>query len=224
MKTLEKIATGRGRRDENPNIELAGELAERRDQKGIAEIAAGLRSPNPRVRSDCIKVLYEIGHRDPGLIAAHVDRFAELLRSGQNRMVWGGMAALAAVASVRPREVYRHLEAILAAFEQGSVITVDNGVTVLASLSAADARYEKKLWPLIERHLATCRPKELPQHAERARPAVNRGNVRAFIALLERRLSHVSPVQAKRIEKILSSVRTLEGIKKAAPRRHASRR
>ena len=90
MKTLEKIATRRGRRDEGPNIDLAGELAEARDQKGIAEIAAGLRSPDPRVRSDCIKVLYEIGHRDPGLIAAHVDDFAELLRSGQNRMVWGG--------------------------------------------------------------------------------------------------------------------------------------
>lgn len=224
MKTLEKIATRRGRRDEGPNIELAGELAEARDQKGIAEIAAGLRDPDLRVRSDCIKVLYEIGHRDPGLIAAHVDDFAVLLNSGRNRMVWGGMAALASVAGLKPREVYRHLEAILAAFERGSVITVDNGVTVLASLSAADARYEKKLWPLIGRHLANCRPKELPRHAERALPSVNRGNARAFIALLEKRLGQVSPVQAKRIEKVLASVRPLAGKTTPATRRRASKR
>jgi hypothetical protein len=206
MTAVEKIACRQGRRDEGPNIALAEALCLSRDKKGVREIVAGLRDPDENVQSDCIKVLYEIGHRQPALIAPYVDKFAFLLNSRRNRLIWGGMAALAAAASLKPRETYAHIDLILKAFARGSVITVDNGVTVLASLSAAVARYEKKLWPVIVRHLESCRPKELPQHAERAAAGVNRRNVASFRGILERRLEQLSGPQKKRVQKILETV------------------
>src|SRR5690349_22821742 len=52
-------------------------------------------------RSDSIKVLYEIGTEKPALIAKHSQVFTKLLQSKNNRMQWGAMAALDAVARDR---------------------------------------------------------------------------------------------------------------------------
>ncbi len=69
MPALQRIAHFQGRRDEAPNQELARELASARDRDGICEIAENLRNKNKDIQADCIKVLYEVGYIDPGLIA-----------------------------------------------------------------------------------------------------------------------------------------------------------
>jgi hypothetical protein len=53
------------------------------------------------------------------------------------------------------------------------------------------------------KHLATCRPKDVPQHAEQIVVAVNVGNKRAFIRVLEKRLADMSSSQATRVRKVL---------------------
>ena len=96
MNILNRLAHFQNRRDEEPNLILARELAEARDTAGIREIAENLWNENAEVQSDCIKVLYEIGASEPGLIAGYAGEFLKLLGSKNNRLVWGGMTALAA--------------------------------------------------------------------------------------------------------------------------------
>ncbi|OGO46934.1 MAG: hypothetical protein A2Z30_03300 [Chloroflexi bacterium RBG_16_64_43] len=69
MSAFNRIAYHQNRRDEVPNQQLARALSAARDRKGIREIAAGSWDKNRSIRSDCVKVLYEIGYLDPGPIA-----------------------------------------------------------------------------------------------------------------------------------------------------------
>lgn len=204
---LEKTAFGLERNDEEPNIALAEELCRDRNLAGIAEIAAGLDSKEPRLANDCIKVLYEIGARNPELIADETEKFLSLLCSPNNRLVWGGMTALTYVTHLRPQVVFGSLELVLEALEHGSVITRDNAVSVLAALAKADGRYAQTVFSILLSHLAACRPKEVPQHAERISVCIGRENRKPFADLLERRKAELSPAQAKRVDRMLEKLR-----------------
>lgn len=203
---LEKLASALGRNDEQPNIDLAIELVKRKDKLQIKELIDGLADKKTLVANDCIKVLYEIGAREPGLIAEHALVFIELLQSKNNRFVWGAMTALAQIAPMRAQEIFAHFEAVRTAFEKGSVITVDNGVSVLAQLSKADKKYEAVLFPLILQHLKTCRAKEIPQHAERAAICVNGTNAALFKNVLGMRQAELTEAQKKRVDKVLQKL------------------
>lgn len=203
MSVLHRIACFQNRRDEVPNQELARDLAARNDRAGIHEIAENLWNQDPAVQNDCIKVLYEIGAIAPGLIGDYAGDFLELLTSSQNRLVWGGMIALAAVAAVQADELFPHCEQIQRAMEAGSVITVDNGVKALARVAAQRPAYARKLFPYLLDHLASCRPKDVPQHAEKTLVAVNASNQAVFIQTLETRMPALSPAQAARLKKVV---------------------
>ena len=95
MSALNRLASSLGRRDEVPNQELARDLAARKDKAGIREIAENLWNKDKNIQADCIKVLYEVGYLEPKLIADYAEDFVKLLRSKNNRLVWGGMTALA---------------------------------------------------------------------------------------------------------------------------------
>lgn len=208
--TLDRIAFYQNRRDEVPNQELARELAERADRAGVAEIAAGLGHLNANVQSDCLKVLYEIGYLKPELIADYVGDFLGLLKSKNNRMVWGGMIALATVASLRPQEIWAQVDAVLRAVENGSVITVLWGVRALAQVSAADLLYEQRIFPFLLGLLGTCIPRDVPSHAESMLCAVNAGNRAAFRAALEARRAEMTPSQLARLKAVLRQIEIRE--------------
>jgi hypothetical protein len=101
MSTLDRIAYFQGRRDEVPNQELAHDLAAREDRAGIREITEALLHREPNVRSDCLKVLYEIGYLKPELVAPYAGDFLKLLASWTNRLVLGAMMGLSAALSDR---------------------------------------------------------------------------------------------------------------------------
>jgi len=61
MSVLTKLACMQNRRDEEPNKNLARELAERKDTGGIKEIAENLGNKDKNIQSDCASVLEEIG-------------------------------------------------------------------------------------------------------------------------------------------------------------------
>ena len=203
MSALPRIAYFQHRRDEVPNQELAKELAAQKDRKGIQEIAANLWNENSNVQSDCLKVLYEIGYLQPELIAPYADDFLKLLHSRNNRLVWGAMIALSTVADRKADAIYPHVEEIKHVMDQGSIITKDNGVKVLALVAAQKAAYSKEIFPYLLHHLETCRPKDVPQHAEKAAVAVNARNKQQFIAVLEKRLVDLSGSQTARVKKVL---------------------
>ena len=203
MPALQRIAYYQARRDEVPNQELAKELAAKKDRKGIREIATNLWNENPNVQSDCLKVLYEIGYLQPELIAPYADDFLRLLRSRNNRLVWGAMIALSTVADLRADAIYPHVAEIKRVMDQGSVITKDNGVRVLALVAAHKAVYSQDIFPYLLHHLETCRPKDVPQHAEKTVVAVNARNQQQFVAVLEKRLVDLSGSQAARVQKVI---------------------
>jgi len=202
---LERLACNLGRNDEVPNIELAQYLVLHEDKKGIAEIVNGLKQ-NKAIANDCIKVLYETGNRNPLLIADYVTEFLSLLESKNNRLVWGGMTALAALVDYKVDEIYTQIEKVKYAYRTGSVITVDNSMTVFAKLCRANEEYKRELFPELIHHLKTCRPKEVAQHAERISICVDSSDKIIYIETLNQRKPMLSTAQTKRIEKLIKGL------------------
>jgi Uncharacterized ABC-type transport system, periplasmic component/surface lipoprotein len=203
MSVLSRLASSIGRRDEVPNQELARDLAARKDKAGIREIVENLWNKDKNIQADCIKVLYEIGSIEPKLIADYVENFVKLLRSKNNRLVWGGMTALAEVAKANPASVFKHVDDIKKAKETGSVITVDNAISTLAYTAGANEEYSKAIFPYLLKHLSSCRPKEVPQHAERTLPALRSANRVDFIKVLEKRREDLSGSGLARVKKVI---------------------
>lgn len=203
---IEKVAYNLGRNDEEPNINLAIELCNTKDLDGIKEIVTGLKSEKEQIANDCIKVLYEIGERSPELIVDYVLNFIQLLKSKNNRLIWGSMTALSKITALKPKEVFENIEIVIKAYEIGSVITRDNSISVFAELVKADKKYEKVMFRKIIQHLETCRPKELGQHAERAFICVNELNAKEFIDVLLKRRECLIDAQKKRIDKLIKKI------------------
>ena len=203
---IEKLAYSLGRNDEEPNIELANSLAKTKNKKGIKEIVDGLNNPKEQIANDCIKVLYEIAEISPELISEYAGNFIKLLESKNNRLVWGAMTALSKIVSHNPDEVYSNLDIIVKAYEKGSVITVDNSISVFAELVKADKKYENKVFPIIIKHLETCRLKEVGQHAERAFVCINKNNSQKYKETLLKRRESLNDAQKKRVDKLLKKL------------------
>ena len=204
---LERLACNLGRSDEKPNIELAEYLCLHNDTGGIKEVIDGFKGKDKAVANDCIKVLYEIGERKPELISDYACDFITYLHSKNNRLAWGSMTALAKVAEYASEPVFENLSLIISAYERGSVITVDNSISVFAKLCKTNERYAETVLPIILEHLQKCRPKEVSQHAERASICFNSKNANGFIEVLEKRVSHLTASQQKRINKLLKMLR-----------------
>jgi hypothetical protein len=203
MSVLNRIAYFQNRRDEVPNQELARELARTKNKKGIQEIAENLGHKNQNVQSDCLKVLYEVGYLAPELIADYVDDFLRLLRHKNNRMVWGSMIALATIAEIKPREIWRNVDDVMAAIDQGTLITVVWGLKALARVASTNKRYRDKLFPILIKHLKTCIPRDVPTHAESILCAVDAAHRDEFLSILESRRTEMTPSQLARLRKII---------------------
>ncbi len=203
MTVLNKIAFFQERRDEVPNQELARELANTQNKEDIKEIAENLWNKNANVQSDCLKVLYELGYLKPELVVDYTSDFLKLLKHKNNRMVWGSMIALATVARLRGEEIYAHFDEIKRVMAEGSVITVDNGVKALAEAAAGSDERRQAIFPFLLQHLETCRPKEVPQHAEKILAAVNAKNKDAFTRVLVKRMGDMTGSQIARIKKVI---------------------
>ena len=203
MTVMNKLAHVQGRRNEIPNQELARELAETRDETGIQEIIDGLKSKDQKVQNDCIKVAYEIGYIAPELVSAYADEFLDLLRSRNNRVVWGGMIALGTIAEIKADDLFEERGKLIRAIDQGSVITQDNGIRVLARVASQKREYRVELFPYLLAHLEICHPKDVAQRSEQIVKAVDANNKQQFIAVIEKRMAHLSPSQVKRLEKVI---------------------
>jgi hypothetical protein len=203
MTVIDKLACMQGRRDEVPNQELAKELAATRDADGIRELVDNLRNKDKKISSDCIKTLYEIGYIDPELITDYVDDFLKLLRGKNNRLIWGAMMALSTVAHLEADTLFDNRALLFESVKNGSVITVDNGIKTLSIVAAQQSDYNNALFPFLIEHLKTCRPKEVPQHAQSTSVAVSDNNKQEFLNVLYKRLGSLSPAQASRIKGLI---------------------
>ena len=206
---LKRLAYLQTRRDRTPNLDLARDLVARNDKAGIREIAENMWNENKNIHWDCVHVMYEIGVIEPNLISQYAEDFLKLLKSRHNNMVWGAMTALAEIAKVKPDFIFKHMDEIKKAKEAGSVITIDNSISALAHTAAANEEYNKAIFPYLLRHLSTCRPKEVPQHAERTLPAVNESNKDDFIKVLKKRNDDLSGAAFTRLSRIIRLAQSL---------------
>jgi len=201
---IELLACKLGRNDETPNIDLAVKLCANMDADGVREIADGLKSKEEAVANDCIKVLYEIGQRKPELIADFTDDFITMLSSKNNRIIWGSMTALSYTVQIKPEAIFSRLSEIVSAYKKGSVITVDNSISVFAQLYKANRN--TSVFSILLDHLANCRAKDIPQHAERMAVCIDASNKEAFIKALDARTAELSEAQNKRLTKLKAKI------------------
>jgi len=206
LSVLEKIAYYRNRREEVPNQELARELAETENRDGIKEIAQNLWHKNKSVQSDCVKVLYEIGYINPDLISGYIDGFLKLLKSKTNRMVLGGMIALATIAENKPAEIWAKINDVIYAVENGTLITVVWGIKTLARVASTNKKYSERIFPFLIENLKNSIPRDLLLHAESTLPAVDSENKKEFLAVLDSRKSELKPSQLARYGKLLKNL------------------
>ena len=206
MSVLNKIAFYQNRRDEVPNQQLAKELAETENKAGIKEIAMNLKHKNKSVQSDCLKVLYETGYLKPDLIADYVHEFLALLKSKNNRMVWGAMIALATIADKKPNEIYTQLDTLTTAINNGTLITIVWGTKALAKVAAANKTYKQKIFPILMAQLKKCIPRDVPMHAESILPAIDEENKQEFLRIIETRKPERTASQLARLKKITKNL------------------
>jgi len=209
MSAINRIAYYQNRRDEVPNQELAHQLAGSEDNAGIQEIAENLWNKNKNIRSDCLKVMYEIGYIHPDLIADYVNDFLELLMEKENRMVWGAMIGLATIADLRPHEIWEHIDDVINAVDKGTLITVVWGVKTLAHIAKVNRTYHSKLFPILLTQLQTCIPRDVPMHAESILVAVDKANTASLLTILEKRKSELTGSQLTRLNKVIKKVQIL---------------
>jgi hypothetical protein len=206
MSILNQIASSLGRRDEKPNQELAQQIVAANDTAAIKELVESLGNKNKDIRSDCIKVLYEIGERKPELIAGYAKNFIALLDSKNNRLQWGAMTALSSIAGENPKTIYAALSKIVAVSDGGTVITKDHCVKILIKLCAVK-QYAEDSFALLLEQILNSPPNQMPTYAEGAIPFVNDKNKSTFVNILTSRLADVeSDTKRKRIEKVLAKV------------------
>src|SRR5436190_810295 len=125
MSVLNKLASALQRGDEAPNEALARGIVQANDVAAVRELVANLSNSDKAIQSDCSKVLYEVGALNPELIAPYSDDFVNLLRSRNNRLVWGAMTALGAIVEQKADELWQRIDLILETTAKGSVITQD---------------------------------------------------------------------------------------------------
>jgi len=207
---IDKLACKLGRNDEIPNIELAEYLCQQNDTAGVEEIVKGFKGEDKAVANDCIKVLYEVGERKPELISSYADDFISFLHSKDNRLAWGSMTALAKIAEHASESIFDRLHLVISAYERGSVITVDNSISVFAKLCIVNDTYQERILPILINHLQKCKPQKVSQHAERASICFSSKNADEFIIVLEKRMSHLTPPQQKRVGKLLKALNDIQ--------------
>jgi len=207
---IEQLAHSLGRKDEQPNVQLAEKLVESQNRSGIAEIVQGLQHSQKPIVNDCIKTLYEIGYRAPELIAPYAENFITQLHSQNNRLVWGACIALAQIADLQSELIFKHFDIIHNTYKNGSVITIDNCISIFAKLANAHSDYAQKIVPILIEHFQNCRPKEVPQHAERALVCIHGDNASAFETVFQNRYPELTAPQQKRLNKIFAKIEKIK--------------
>ena len=197
MGVIDKLATSLNRRDETPNQELGQSIADHADKIAVKELVDNLTNRDKNIQSDCVRVLYEIGERNPELISNHVKDFLALLESKNNRLVWGAMTALDTITPENPETIHSGLPTIVRAANSGSVIARDLAVSILTKMITI-RKYEKPAFKLLIEQLKTCPTNQLPMYAENAMRIVNNDNRKIFVNTLSSRVKSIEKLSKRR--------------------------
>ena len=205
MAVTDKLSSSLGTKSQKPNQELAEEIIRKNDLDAIKELVDNLN--NKKLQGDCLKALYEIGEKKPGLIAGFVREFLALLDNKNNRMVWGAMTALDCISAIKPDEIYPRLAKIMEIVDKGSVITKDHGVGILANLAKVK-KYSDNCLTLLLEIIQGCAVNQLAMYAEKSLPVITSSYKKEFIRALNERLETLD--QESKRKRISTVIRKLE--------------
>ncbi|MBL7772796.1 MAG: hypothetical protein JNM95_08045 [Chitinophagaceae bacterium] len=204
---LNKLACSLGRRDEQPNIEAAIWIASTKNAQAMKELISLLNDKRKEVQSDSIKAIYEAGERCPELLLPYAEVFIGLLSDKHNRLQWGGMTALCAVAPLIPTKVYKAVPILLEAAEKGTVITRDYAVNILVILGR-EKKYQKEMFLLLNEQLLHCPVNQLPSYAEKTATILTDKNKIVFLHTLQQRMVTLDiDTKRKRLEKLIRKIK-----------------
>ena len=202
----ERLASSIGRRDEEPNIDLAKEIIHNQDVQSVKELVALLKSKQNEVQNDSIKVLYEVGEISPNLIVEHYPEFLEVLKSKNNRLQWGAMTALKTISLLIPADIYNNISTLKLVVDQGSVITRDNFVAILVNL-IDQPLYETQIFDLLLNQIQDCPTNQLPMYVEMAAHKITKDKSLPFREVIISRMNEVEKIsKIKRLEKVLKKL------------------
>jgi hypothetical protein len=206
MTIIKLLASSQGLKGNEANITLANQISLTDNTTAVKELVDNLDNKNKNIQSDCIKTLYELGYLKPELIADYHAEFIKLLANKNNRLVWGGMIALATIVDLRHTEIFTSLKEIMETVKNGSVITIDNGVEILAKLNKHD-KYFNTTDPLLTDQLWKCPIKQLPMYIEKSIASINKLNKEIYQNIIEKRKQECeNDSQIKRLEKSLKQI------------------
>jgi hypothetical protein len=203
---LNKISYFQNRRDQVPNKELAKKLAQTENRAGIAELVTNLQHKNKRVQSDCLAVLYHVGYVKPHLIADYVEDFLALLKSKNNRLVWGGMIALSTIAELKPKEICANLDTVKQAIDKGTLITAVWGVKTMARIASSNKSCKPDVIPILLSQLKICKPRDVAMHFENSLPAIDDDNKAMFMKIADDRKQELTSSQLARLKKAMKNL------------------
>jgi hypothetical protein len=206
MTILKLLSSSQGQKGNEANIELARQISLTNNKNAVKELVENLVNKDKNIQGDCLKTLYEIGYLKPELIADYYSEFIKLLTSKNNRLVWGSMIALATITDLKHKEIFGSLNEIIEVINKGSVITIDNGVDILAKLNKYD-RYFDTTDPLLIDQLWECPIKQLPMYIEKSMKSLNKQNREMYATIIEKRKHECeNDSQTKRLEKSLKEI------------------
>lgn len=208
MNATELLSKSLNRNDNEPNIQLAIDIINTNNKEWVQELIDAL--SDKKFQNDCIKVLYEIGlHGGRKLISPYWQTFVKLLTQKNNRLIWGAMTALDTIALLQSDNIVAQIDIVKNAVDNGSVITIDGGVSMFAKLASIDKHSELVLPMLIEQ-LERCPPKQFPQYIEKSVIAFNKKTVELFKQTIKIRYDDLEKdSQRKRVDKVIKSLSNL---------------
>ncbi|WP_303316416.1 hypothetical protein Q4Q34_06315 [Flavivirga abyssicola] len=202
MTVINQLSSSLGQKGNDANITLAKEIAEAEDRNAIKELVENLKNKDKKIQADCIKTLYETAYIKPDLIANYYKEFLNLLSSKNNRLIWGGMIALATITDLKSKELFESIDLISDAVGKGSVITVDSGIEIFAKLNK-HSEYQDKVENLLTDQLWKCPSKQLPQYMEKSTISINEKNKEIYQKIINIRKSECEKEsQLKRLDKV----------------------
>lgn len=202
----QQLASSLGRKDEQPNIDLAIAIVDKNDPQAVAALIELIQGKNKDYQNDSIKVLYEVGERNPNLIVEYIPQFMACLSSKNNRLQWGSMAALRSLINSNKAELYAELENLQDAANKGSVITKDNFIGILVGLMG-NPEFHDKAFDFLIKQLETCPTNQLPMYAEMALSRINQSTKDVFIDILKARLDEIEKEsKKKRVLKVIQKL------------------
>lgn len=206
MSIFTDLASVLDENDELSNKERAKLIADNKDEKEIKELVKRLNYQNRGIQSDSIKVLYEIGYVKPELILPYLNDFLDLLNSSNNRMIWGSMCALSSISNSEAKQLYPHLNKILNAVDEGSIITKDAAVIILVNLAKINT-YKSECTNLYLKVLKNSPHNQFPMYAEKGFEIIDSSCKNEFQAIIAIRLDQLEKEsQKKRLLKLLKKL------------------